>query len=510
MATSRGGTPANPTLVATTDDAARGGLFARSNIGNLSGSISIEGENTHVSSVAFNDTSRVLTITLNDGTDFTATIPGGGGSTGPTTDTHVNDVRFDQNSRNLEIHLNDGTVYSVTVPAGTAAVTTSLGQLTDVTLTGQTDGQALTYNGTLGAWVNKALDSTDLGDFPNTLGSTGQNLRVNTAGTALEFYTPTTSGVTTGEFSSTDNTVDISDNGGLVNLASRPLANARSSNAQGGSNSAMNWTTISVNSALRGPNGRPLVFVVSSGNLMLTEEGAAPPNPTGPTDRGARAITTSVFMAPEPETFTINISDGNFDTNDPTRTPVMVTQMNPDGSTDTVMPANVVTNNVGNDATVMVTVTPDDDGGTTTITTTPTVIPTGGGDMTPVALPPIEDTITRFIPFVQFRGTAPDSAVSITGATEGVSTTAWPSNNILTVRDGSGSLFLAVDQAAGLGTTNRRVLYTAPDGRQANINFGLNPGTSNITVSHSAGSVTYNIYRFAGSPEVGGTIDLSP
>ena len=51
MATSRGATPADPVLAATTDDASRGGLFARSNVANPVSGVDITGTSINDSTI---------------------------------------------------------------------------------------------------------------------------------------------------------------------------------------------------------------------------------------------------------------------------------------------------------------------------------------------------------------------------------------------------------------------------------------------------------------------------
>ena len=174
MATSRGATPADPTLVATTTDEARGGLFARSNLGNTAGQSPQTTTDTHVNNVTFDPTSRTLTVTLTDGTTFTPTIPGGdGGGTG--TDIHLESVAFDNNTRQLSFTLvGGGTVAPVTIPAGTV------------------DPQALADAIAEYFRLNPITESfTDLTDTPMdyTGANAGDVIRVNQAGNGLEFGT---------------------------------------------------------------------------------------------------------------------------------------------------------------------------------------------------------------------------------------------------------------------------------------------------------------------------------
>ena len=173
MATSRGATPADPTLVATTDDAARGGLFARSNTGGLAGQSPATTTDTHVSNVVFDPDTRVLSVILNDGTTYPATIPGGTGGGGA--NTHLSSVAFDTTSRALSFILSDGSsVPSVVIPAGTVDP--------------QTLANAIAQYFLNNPITESFLELTDVveQDFS---GHAGQVVRVNTAETGLEFGT---------------------------------------------------------------------------------------------------------------------------------------------------------------------------------------------------------------------------------------------------------------------------------------------------------------------------------
>ena len=86
---SRSNTPANPTLLGTTDDAARGGLFVRSNIANPVSGADINGtiinDSTITLSITINGDTQTQTFTTNQNVDstesFDFTVAGGGGMT---------------------------------------------------------------------------------------------------------------------------------------------------------------------------------------------------------------------------------------------------------------------------------------------------------------------------------------------------------------------------------------------------------------------------------------------
>ena len=251
MATSRGGTPANPTLVATTDDAARGGLFARSNLGNTSGVSPTTDTDTYVVSGVVNGTDLILT--LNNGDTVTITgLPDGSGNGGSGFMPQASNVIL--NNNDLQITFVDGSVHQVDLSTlmlsgtninnaniaglgisntGTAdapELNLSLDELSAATSIQSTDNIAFVSGGT------SQVISFD--DFRTALNIGGANLDEN------DFVdTPTT-------------TVTDGTTAGTVEIAANMLDS--SGNA---------WDTLEVSSTLRGPNNRALELSLTGTTL---------------------------------------------------------------------------------------------------------------------------------------------------------------------------------------------------------------------------------------------------
>ena len=298
MATSRGGTPANPTLVATTEDAARGGLFARSNLGNTSGSSPTTGTDTHVVSGVINGTDLILTLNNGDTVTITDLPQGGGGGTGPSF--QPTDVVL--NSNLLEITFADGSFHtqdlsSLQLP-GTNVDNSGIAGV-GISNTGSNDAPQLNLSlDELSASTN--ILSTDsiafvsggtsqvisFSDFRSALNIGGANLDEN------DFVDTTTVTVTDG---TTAGTVEID-------------ANMLDS----GGNA---WNTLEVSSSLVGPNMRPLQLSLTGTTLTLQETPAGPPGT--PTPRGSVTpppTGQTIFDTPAPVTTSVTISDGTIDT----------------------------------------------------------------------------------------------------------------------------------------------------------------------------------------------------
>jgi len=124
MATSRGATPADPTLAATTDDNSRGGLFSRSNIANPVSGADINGVSINDSTITItlnyaDSTSETRTFTLNQSTDgvLTFDIPGttsGGGGT-PSADVYVQTGALSMDLNSIIFTRTDGSTFPVDI-----------------------------------------------------------------------------------------------------------------------------------------------------------------------------------------------------------------------------------------------------------------------------------------------------------------------------------------------------------------------------------------------------------
>jgi len=78
MATSRGATPADPVLAATTDDNSRGGLFVRSNIANPVSGADVSGSTVGAGNITINASingGTVVPVTFNVNESENRTIP---------------------------------------------------------------------------------------------------------------------------------------------------------------------------------------------------------------------------------------------------------------------------------------------------------------------------------------------------------------------------------------------------------------------------------------------------
>ena len=442
MATSRGGTPANPTLVATTDDEARGGLFARSNNGNLLGSSPTTATDTHVSNVVFDDTSRMLTVTLNNGTTYTAEIPGGGSNTGPTTDTHLQSVAFDPTTRQLSFTLTGGgTISPVTIPAGTI------------------DAQTLANAIAEYFRLNPITESfTDLTDTPSSFptGSAGNVIVVNSTENGLEFGTP-----------SSISQNDFVDNQAMI------FSNA----TDGSGRIAARVAPMDVSTDV---NGTTLRLVVNNQGLFSLSTSTTPvtPEPRGTVNTPAP---TNILSTPRDETVTINIDDVMDIGTNPT-----VTVTGP-GNTP-ITPTVTVNQPVGNTEMGSVEVTiPAADGADPGNYEVDASIPTTDTAGNPMTVNEMA-TVMRFVPFVQSRIDMSTEA-QLQGGT--ISTAAFNPMTGLTVSlPGSNSdpIFLAIDNAAFPVTGNRAFADA--------LGF---PSTLRVLrqVTATAGSqtITYNIFQ---------------
>lgn len=331
MATSRGATPADPTLVATTDDAARGGLFARSNTGGLAGQSPATTTDTHVSAVDFNETTRVLTVTLTDGTTFTPTIPGGtSGPVTPGTDTYISAVAFNNDVLTLTYNDPARSPLSITIPA--AGVTEARVQ----------------------ELINTAISRlsffnlTDVVEQNFDNATAGQVVRVNGTADGLEFGTPS---------SITQN--DFVDNQAMI------FSNA----TDGSGRIAARVAPMDVSTAL--PGGGSLRLVVNTQGLFSLSTTTAPPTPPTPMGRISNPPGSNILTTPPDQTTTITVDDV---TNIGTPT---VTVRDPAGDPITIDPnndVNVTQPNNQNMGTVMVTV-PGTDVSTPGTYTVDTMIP---------------------------------------------------------------------------------------------------------------------------------------
>ena len=481
MATSRNVPPALPTISATTRDLSRGGPFHRpSDVNIVSGT-----EAAELVGINVNDSTITLAITVDGVTEtqsfmlnqendaslnYTFTSMGGGG-TSPTQDTHVNTVSFDAQSGELTLALTDGTTRSTTLPIGG--------------VTRETVEQLIAAAIAALPPVSEAF--TDLTDTPNTLGNPGQEIRVNSAGTGFEFYTPSQSGVTADEFASPTGTVAVADTAaGDVSLDASLIAIP---NMQvGGITTNTNFYELAVSSDLRGPNNRPLTFAFANNRLTLQEAGPGTPPPTAPTEEDRVPPPSSFFDAPMDETITIDIMNGSVPTGmDPTSTAT-----NPAGDPITITP--MVTNPERTRVEVTI---PAAEGGDPGDYTVMTMVPVQDSDGTITTLD-VTDTVTRFIPYVEFRGTQPTTAADITGSSGTISTSEWVLPVTVASPD-TGSLYIAVEDTLIPDMISNMLVEV--NGNQARPRVGVVGDL--IPVTTAGTTVMYQVIRFGGNIPTG-------
>jgi len=401
MATSRGATPANPTLAATTEDNSRGGLFVRSNVANPVAGADISG-------IAVNDSTITITLNYADGTSesesftlnqsnpnpdvLTFTVPGsaGGGSGGPTN--AFNAVEFD---------TTDPDVLIFTRADGTGTQNINLSRFDDGTAIAQAIANA-----------NIPRDFTALMDTPDTIttSNTGQYLTANAAGDELVWAPLPGNVLNTADFESSDMTIADSagTQTGRINLAARPLWTGNTN--RGGITGNVNATRIvldaSTNLILRDDG---------SGVYTITTPGAAPAQGNAGVALTVPQVETA-FTTPPPPSGTVNADPGT------TITTVTGRITNEDMSVD--VSATTRIENMGDTAVITFPASTTDRGagdygndGTYTVTTMTTVTTPETVD-NPRTITTME-TFNRFVPFYQVRRTTvPTTLAHLQAGTE--------------------------------------------------------------------------------------------
>ena len=389
---SRTTTPANPTLTGITDDASRGGLFARSAIANPVSGADINGVTINDSTIGITINGDRQTFTLNQatGSELTFTVAGGttpgtGGSGIFSSATFENDI----------LTLNGIPPQNpIVVDLNRFATDTELAAL-------------------------RALIPTNIQDLANVapLGTAGQVLRVNSAGDGVDYATPDTAAVSAASFSDMGNVTFTAD-------AALVQADAALLWANGTSVSGTNtFNGIALN-----PNSN-LQFVASGDGVTIQAI------PAAPMARDTPVPPSSVFVPMAPMTM-IEITGGRRDGN-PSGT------LTGPGVSD----SNIMIAPGGTDTTVMVSF-PDSDmlpPGDYEIETTQPIVPDNPGGPTSVtSMTPV----MRIIPFFQSRTDMTTSA-QVLAAT--ASDAPW--SNSLTAIAGTGVLYFAV-RASDLAATS--------------------------------------------------------
>lgn len=528
MATSRGGTPANPTLVATTDDAARGGLFARSNTGNLGGTSPSGGTGTDVHVVSGVVQGTNLILTLSDQSTVTITdLPSGGTSPGGNTFPGFQATNVTLNGNDLQVTFADGTIHTQSLSGlmlpGTNIDNSSI------------DGNGISNAGSADNPVlNLALDEltavTSIDNADSIAITDGTNSERITFADFRSALNITTADINVSDFESDDNSVIAAAGSapGRIDLVSRPVVSAQTTLHPSANPTAIaggvatNFAHLAVNLDI---GGRRVILIDDGGGrytLELEQETVTPPGPSNPSERATIMGGSNVFEQPPNIVNTINISNGTVadeGTDPATNNDVSVTVTrdgNPITTTPMVMVTNDTTNPNSHDATVVVTIPGTDASQPGDYEVTTMINPTDNMGMRQTTPLTNMNTVSRIIPYVEFRGTAPTTASDITSASD-ISTVEWPSNNEITISvGGTTAYYLAVNSAENLmffdamgnpwTTGAQYVEYTNPQGNSAWIRAGLNPGTSTINVIEQGVTTTYNIYRFAGTPVQNGMI----
>ena len=458
---------AQPTLTAITDDASRGGLFTQSNIANPVSGADVQGstvnDSTITLSVTIDGTTQTGTFTTNQAADgtvaltFTGIGSGGTGAGNPVTGGALSD---------------DGTMIVLTLQdLSTVSI-----NVADLVTQAELDAAIAMVQTAMGATTFEQLTDT-----PNDLSTgAGQTLRVNAAGNAIEFYTPTQSGVMSTDFISPDDTVDIMQGTGAVELRAQPRLNGNTNLNDNVGAAGVRATSIT----LAADTG---LILVNDGNDNITIQMAGTPLP-GPqmpqvsvppaTSAADPAPTTTVEFRPRTgDTITAVTNVGVTGPNG--AVPTATGDVNAGVGTVTIPsePAGTMDGlNSPGDYTVTATVT------------------TMGADGETRDVPESE-TINRFIPFYQNRD-EPTTAVPGTA-----STTPWNTANGFTVSlPGTSTIWLAIQTGmAGLpvGTTRAtqagfpvRVVHTGTimlplaDGTMQEYNVFRMQGGFNQTISN--------------------------
>jgi len=482
MATSRTSIPAVPTSIGTTDDASLGGIFSRTNLANPISGADVNGtpvnDSTITLSVSIDGIVQTGTFTTNQANDETVSlaftgIGGAGGGTGggdPVTSGSIV-------GNNIKLLLQSGSEVDI--------------DITDLVTTPEL--------ATAIAALNIPTMLTDLGQVPNALGTTGQILQVDQAGTSLEFANAPSASVSVASF----------DNSGNVDFTAGTGSTVEA-NYQGLGASGTGLST-SITSGVQSINvtatGLSLSFNSTTGALTIGNTGA--PTPAAGARESLTAPPGNALMAPTPPTLTITPNSG---TTVDTLTSMITGTVN---GTSISIPANTITIPTAvSGTTPPITVTfPASttgagdyaDPGTYTVETTGTGT-NPDGTTTSLNIP--DQTFTRFLPFFFVRGTQPASQTDLTAGTESsaaLNVAADESFNV-TVPAGTGNLYLAAPASLLSGTYTVRA-SNPTTGFRLN-NRMVTPAISVTPTGTGATATSYNIYQIAGSA-VGSTIYFS-
>jgi len=466
MATSRGATPADPTLQATTEDNSRGGLFVRNNIANP-----VAG--TDVSGTSINDTTVTLTITIDDDVQtgtftlnnaqnqnvpITFTGVGGGGSIG--IGDPVIEGEVDATGENIILERQGGT--RITIPTGALVnggeLSTAIGSL-QMQIDGLPDPitlfSALTDTPTL-----TELQGITSGQFLTADPTTG-NIVLGTPRTTVDLNAFESSPTVTFRAGTSDSN-DISADAN-IRIANDSLANAATATL-----SDANSIIVDPATQLRLTQAGPTGTYVLSAIAQAGEPESQAPTPssaagsTPPTPEQRRVM----YTAPMGSTITnidnvmVNRRVGNTDT------PITIPPANIDTSAGTVTIPEADASPPG-DYNIMADVTTQNDVSMATMTVTES------------------DTIDRFIPYYQSR--SPITQANYASATP--STEDW--NGTITAIAGSGTLYVAALASANPSSN----VFANNAGFPVRVVYG-----DTITVPFADGTMrTFNTFQLQAS-----------
>ena len=406
MATSRGATPADPVLAATTDDASRGGLFARSNIANPVSGVDVTGTSINDSTITltlnYADSSETMTFMLNQANDQTLsfTVPSTTSSGGVSSNAVIAGGTYDTTTQMLTLTRRDSSdpvAIDLTQLVNQAELTAALNAL----VLGSTTFLGLT-------------------DTPATLGDENQILSV--MGGALAFADAPAATVSVASFSSTDNTVETTANGLQVNLEAQPtwIGNAN----LGGVTGTVQATSITLDAAtgfILRDNG--------SGSYTITTPQAPPAEASAP---NVPEIPPSSAVSPSPEISEVVTAEGGTFAN---TGDVTATLTNPAGN-PVMIPTPIIAGG-GGSATVTIPAGDANAPGDYMLTVmTTTTSPDGM-----VRMDTVNRDVDRFIPFFQSRAPITDVTAS------GVVASDAAFSGSLTAIAGSSRLYFAVESS---------------------------------------------------------------
>ena len=466
---SRTNTPANPTLQGTTDDASRGGLFARSAVANPVSGADVNGTPINDTTITFAAGDNITinggtteTINLNQANAETITIAstatGSGGTPAPAANN------------------------SIITLAGSGGIggggQFTLDQATDQTITFNVDSSTLP--------VPDLQTLTFTGASPGTYdGSTALTVDIPT-GTAASIQVNDTT-VADADLTDTASVLYTTASGGVINAEARP---------QWTGNTNREGLTGNVNIArliLDASTGLILQAVdATAGVYRLTMEGTAPP---APTPSGSTTMTTamsgSALALPTPPAVMTTAANGMI-TNIVSRitgTPEGSTTMVSVSGTPTIAPDMM---------SAMVTFPASGTGGGPTDysepgTYTVTTETTTDNDGTEPVTSTETETFTRFVPFFTlFRASAPTTPAHLmagmesTAAYDNTTGATWPSA-------GGGGAYIATT------TLTNAAINQCTSGTGAFTTF-LNVRTAGTIQVPDAGGInlTYHILQVAG------------